>query len=418
MFISDSNDKNLFSYLSTTFSYWLFMLSDGALRMIVLFNFHSLGYTPIKLAYIFLIYELMGMVANLYAGWLAARFGLTITLYLGFIIQILALGLLTFANDFYLEINQVFFVMLIYGLSGLSKDLTKMSAKSAVKLVVKEGENKKLFNWISILTGSKNTIKGIGFFLGAILIGYFDYKLSLIIMACILFLVVVIIYTIKPIINNKKLKKKDIKLFSTVHNINLLSISRFFLFGARDIWFVVSLPVFFYIFLESKNVSQFSNFLIVGGSLAIWIIFYGFIQSFAPKIINFSTNKLQESLLKSKPWFLSLLICSGLISLLSIILSNFSLYPYILLISLFFFGFFFALNSSVHSYLIVSLSNKENITLDVGFYYMSNAAGRFIGTLLSGLSYQLYGIKGSLILSTIFIALSYSFYNKIKYQKN
>lgn len=49
------------------------MLSDGALRMLVLLHFNGLGFSLIQLAYLFLLYEIAGIVTNLAAGWLAAR---------------------------------------------------------------------------------------------------------------------------------------------------------------------------------------------------------------------------------------------------------------------------------------------------------------------------------------------------------
>ena len=81
----------LAAYMAVTAAYWAFMLTDGALRMLVLLHFHTLGFSPVHLAYLFLLYEFMGVVTNLAAGWIAARFWLTTTLYAGLGFQIAAL---------------------------------------------------------------------------------------------------------------------------------------------------------------------------------------------------------------------------------------------------------------------------------------------------------------------------------------
>src|SRR3546814_16323600 len=67
--------EGLAAYIAVTAAYWAFMLTDGALRMLVLLHFHTLGFSAIQLAYLFLLYEFMGVVTNLSAGWIAARFG-------------------------------------------------------------------------------------------------------------------------------------------------------------------------------------------------------------------------------------------------------------------------------------------------------------------------------------------------------
>ena len=74
-----------------------------------------------------------------------------------------------------------------------------------------------------------------------------------------------------------------------------------------------------------------------------------------------------------------------------------------LIIGLFAFGAVFAINSAVHSYLILAYSDHDKVAMNVGFYYMANAAGRLTGTVLSGLIYQTQGLEGCLWWSTGFV---------------
>lgn len=413
MFLNNISQQNL-SYISVTMSYWLFMLTDGALRIIILFNFHLLGFSPLDLAYLFLVYELMGIVTNLLAGWIAARFGLNITLYGGLIIQICALSLLLNLNNFDYTSSKLIFTIFVYGLSGIAKDLVKMSAKSSVKLIVNENQQSKLFKWVSTLTGSKNAVKGLGFFLGGALMSFFNFKISIIIMTLCLIILILFLMLSKPIIQNKKIRSKQIKLFSKSKKINYLSFSRIFLFGARDIWFVVSLPIFLYETLRNFDITDSKAFFLVGSFLALWVIFYGITQALTPKIINISTNNVATLIKRSKIWFLRLLFCSAIISIISFLLNDSNYYIYFLIFGLFLFGILFAVNSSLHSFFILAFSNKTNVTLDVGFYYMSNATGRFVGTLLSGLTYQYFGIVGALFCSTIFILVGLFYFLKLE----
>ena len=85
------SENGLTAYVFITISYWAFMLSDGALRMLVLLYFNSIGYSPIQLAYMFVLYEVAGIITNLAAGWIAARLGMSFTLYVGLTLQVLAL---------------------------------------------------------------------------------------------------------------------------------------------------------------------------------------------------------------------------------------------------------------------------------------------------------------------------------------
>ena len=408
-------DKNIFSYLIVTISYWSFMLTDGALRMLVLLHFHVLGFNPIQLAYLFLLYEFAGIVTNLSAGWLASKFGLNITLFSGLILQIISLLLLTQVNENWTILASVVFVMFVQGLSGVSKDLTKMSSKSAVKLLAPE-KNTKLFKWVSFLTGSKNTVKGLGFFIGGLLLYLFDFQTSLVIMSIILFLVLIISYiTIPKNLGTIDKKVKFSEVFSKNKNINFLSLSRVFLFGARDVWFVVGLPLFFYSILSDCSVDNNKNaFFIIGSFLAFWIIIYGIIQTLTPKLTKNQISKT-SSVQVAKNWSLYLFpIPIILFFLLKLHPYNENFNLIITIIILLVFCIFFAINSSLHSFLILKFTDKKRVTLDVGFYYMSNAAGRLIGTLFSGLSYTFGGIEFCLFVSSVFLLINRLSMNKLK----
>ena len=160
------------AYITVTTAYWAFMLTDGALRMLVLLHFNTLGFSPVQLAYLFVLYEIAGVITNVSAGWIAARFGLTSTLYAGLSLQVGALLVLTQLNPTWSITTSVVCVMLVQGLSGVAKDLAKMSSKSAVKILA-PAMGGGLFRWVAILTGSKNAVKGSGFLLGCFFLAVF-----------------------------------------------------------------------------------------------------------------------------------------------------------------------------------------------------------------------------------------------------
>lgn len=377
-------------YLTITLSYWAFTLTDGALRMLVLFFFHGLGYSPLELASLFILYEFFGILTNLYGGWLATRIGLNVLLYIGLGLQILALGMLTVDPS----MLSLVYVMIAQAISGVAKDLNKMSAKSSIKLLISDNQPAKLYRWIALLTGSKNSLKGLGFFLGGFLMATFGFSNSLFaLMALLAVTLLLSLIFLQP--QTTTFKPKFSETLSKSRDINLLSAARFFLFGSRDIWFVVALPVF----LQSQL--QWSH-LQVGSFMACWIIGYGLIQALTPKITR--NNQLQApsgSALTSwvaKLALIPALIAGGLV---------YGLDPAItLIIGLFAYGGIFAINSSIHSFLIVAFAQRDSVSTDVGFYYMANAAGRLAGTILSGLVYQQQGLAACLIISSLMVIIS------------
>lgn len=386
------------TYALVTLAYWAFMLTDGALRMIVLLHFHKLGYSSIRLAFLFLLYECAGIITNLLGGWIGAKYGLRKTLYAGLSLQILALIGLTFIDLNWAEYLTVIFVMALQALSGVAKDLTKMSSKSAVKLIVPTGNETTLFKWVAALTGSKNALKGVGFFLGSLLLGTLGFNHALLSLAGLLIAVLIgSLFTVKGTFGQSKKKTKITQIFSKSEAINRLSIARALLFASRDVWFVVGLPIFLHDTLQW-------SFWQVGSFMATWVIGYGFIQVIAPKVTGLSKsskndaaqsnqNALIHSVKAAKQWIFTLtLVCIALALTVS---ANFHI-TVSLLAGLGIFGFVFAINSSLHSYLILAYTDSENVSLDVGFYYMANACGRLLGTLLAGIVYLLAGLPACL----------------------
>ncbi|MGL4580738.1 MAG: organoarsenical effux MFS transporter ArsJ [Shewanella xiamenensis] len=388
-------------YLLITFNYWSFTLIDGALRMLVVLHFHDLGYTPFAIAMLFLFYEIFGVVTNLLGGYLGARLGLNRTMNLGLGMQVLALGMLLVpAASLPLWLAGVPWVMAAQALSGVAKDLNKMSAKSAIKLLVPKGEQGKLYKWVALLTGSKNALKGAGFFLGGVLLALLGFELAIATMASMLGLVWLLsLVMLKKDLGKAKNKPKFTEIFSKSRSVNILSAARLFLFAARDVWFVVALPVYL--------ASKFGwDHWAVGGFLAVWVIGYGIVQTLAPKITG--NHQHQSLAVGAVPDGRSALIWASILAFIPALIASaiqFSFYSEAsLLLGLMLFGALFAVNSSLHSYLIVSYASEEAVSLDVGFYYMANAMGRLVGTVLSGWVYQSHGLVACLWMSTAFIA--------------
>lgn len=383
------------AYAAVTAAYWAFMLSDGALRMLVLLHFNALGFSPVQLAWLFLLYELAGIVTNLGAGWLAARFGLAATLYGGLALQIGALLALAQLDPSWGVAASVAFVMAVQGVSGVAKDLAKMSSKSAVKLLAPK-EDGGLFRWVAILTGSKNAVKGLGFFLGAALLALAGFKTAIWGMAAVLTTIFIAVLLFLPAGLPGKMKSEEAwgGWRSKDARVNQLSLARMFLFGARDVWFVVGIPVYFQAVLSDGTAEgRREAFFLIGSFLALWIIAYGVVQGFAPRLLGGTTQPEDAITRKAVQWAGLLVPIPFLLAMAAWLADGPNTWLTATLIAgLLVFGFVFAVNSSVHSYLILAFGSAERITRDVGFYYMANAAGRLIGTLLSGLSYQIGGL--------------------------
>ncbi|HEY3808142.1 MAG TPA: organoarsenical effux MFS transporter ArsJ [Kofleriaceae bacterium] len=381
------------NYALVTAAYWAFTLTDGALRMLVLLHFHALGYTPVELAFLFVFYEFFGVVTNLVGGFIAARLGLRATLLGGLALQVFALLMLALLDPTWGRALSVAYVMSAQALSGIAKDLTKMSAKSAIKVLVPKGEDSSLFKWVSVLTGSKNALKGVGFFLGGLLLGLLGFRGSLVAMAAGIFVTLAFSTVSLPReIGKAKGKPKFSQMFSKNRSVNLLSAARFFLFGARDIWFVVGVPVFLATRFEW-------GFMEVGGFLAAWVIGYGVVQSITPLLIKrFTGGHAPQGRSATVLAFLLAVVIGGVV----VGLHEGVRADVLLVVGLGLFGVVFAINSAVHSYLILAYSDGDKVTMNVGFYYMANAGGRLAGTVLSGVMYEQTGLTGCLLASVAF----------------
>lgn len=386
-------------YAIVTAAYWGFTLTDGALRMLVLLHFYRLGYSSVTLAFLFLLYEAAGILANLIGGWLATRYGITRMLTVGLVTQITGFTLLSLLDPGWTAAMSVAWVVASQGICGVAKDLTKTASKSAIKVTqaqAKEQGAGQLFKWVAWFTGSKNAMKGLGFFLGGLLLQTLGFQASLWAMAGLLALVLLGVATSLPTMMGKSKASKSAKeLFAKNAGINALAAARVVLFGARDVWFVVGLPVFLY--------SLGWNFTGVGTFLAAWTIGYGLVQAAAPSLVKRSADGLSREVPAARLWSALLaLVTIGLAAAVALELPNLE---WIVVGGLGLFGFAFAVNSSVHSYLILAYAGSEKAAEDVGFYYAANALGRFIGTLLSGLLYQWGGLLYALVGSALMLVI-------------
>ncbi len=381
---------DLRNYALVTAAYWADTVADGALRILVLFYFYQLGYSPFELATLFVFYEIFGVVTNLVGGWIAARFGLKSTLVLGLVTQLGALGMLALAPEPWLVVP---YVMAAQALSGVAKDLTKMSSKSAVKLVVPEGAGDALFRWVAILTGSKNALKGVGFFVGGVLLSVIGFQSALLVLGGLVGAgLVLVVLGMRGDFAVPDAKAKFTHMFSQDRAINILSAARVLLFASRDVWFVVGLPVFL------RTVLGWT-FWEVGAFLAVWVIGYGIVQAAAP---GFLRRRRHAEPTGRTAMALALVLAAFPAGIAIALAADFD--PTVVLIGgLIAFGVAFALNSSVHSFLILHYADGTKVAMNVGFYYMANAGGRLVGTLLSGLLYQVWGLEACLWASTIFV---------------
>ena len=382
------------NYLVVTSSYWSFTLSDGALRMLVLMHFFRLGYSPFTLAFLFLLYEAAGVAANLIGGWLATHFGITRMLIVGLTTQIIGFLLLSVVSPDWTAAMSVAWVVLAQGICGIAKDLTKTASKSAIKLTASDAPGQ-LFRWVAWFTGSKNAMKGVGFFIGGLLLDSYGFSPSLWLMASVLSVILVaIIWSLPATLGKARASKSFKELFGKSRAINLLAGARVFLFGARDVWFVVGVPVFLY--------SQGWNFTMVGTFMALWTIAYGLVQAMAPKFIRRSPDGLTAEVPAARWWSFVLMLVPVALAL--VVALAIEPLQWIVVAGLAVFGFAFAVNSSVHSYLILAYAGSEKAAEDVGFYYAANALGRFLGTLLSGVLYQWGGLSFSLTGSAVMLS--------------
>jgi predicted MFS family arabinose efflux permease len=392
------------NYAIVTAAYWGFTLTDGALRMLVLLHFFQLGYSPFVLSFLFLLYEAAGIAANFIGGWLATRFGITRMLTVGLLTQILGFLVLSALSPDWAVALSVAWVVAAQGICGVAKDLTKTASKSAIKVAEREARAEhaegRLFKWVAWFTGSKNAMKGLGFFLGGLMLQYLGFRMSLWLMAALLAVVLAgVLVALPPMMGKSKASASARELFGKSRGVNLLAAARIFLFGARDIWFVVGVPVFLY--------ANGWTFTMVGAFMAVWTIFYGLVQAFAPTVIRRSTDGLSREVPAAQLWSAVLTLVPALI--IATLTADLDVRPdAVLVMGLAVFGAVFAINSSVHSYLILAYAGSEKAAEDVGFYYAANAVGRFAGTLFSGILFQWGGLTACLAGSALMLAACFA----------
>ncbi len=392
--------RDLRNYVLVTGAYWTDTLVDGAIRTLVLFYFDQLGYTPLQVASLFVFYEIAGIVTNLVGGWLAARLGLKVTLFMGLAIQVTALCMLGFAPPSLLVVP---YVMVSQALSGVAKDLNKMSSKSAVKLVVPDGDQSSLYRWVAILTGSKNALKGIGFFLGGVLLTLFGFSAAVLSLAGLVLIALIVTTTsIRGHLGRPDRAAKFKHMFSNNSAVNVLAAARIFLFAARDVWFVVGLPFFL--------TSQLGwSFWVVGTVLALWVIGYGAVQAAAPRFVRRRRSLDDPAASREPDGRMAVWLALGVAmwpAAMAIALSAGAAPGVAIIVALVPFGATFAMNSAVHSFLILAYADSEKVAMNVGFYYMANAIGRLGGTVLSGLLYQWHGLNACLWVSSAFLVVA------------
>jgi len=386
---------DLRNYILVTGAYWTDTLADGASRILVLFYFYELGYSPFEVASLFLFYEAFGIITNLVGGWLAARLGLKATLFMGLGVQIAALSMLGLAPETWLVVP---YVMAAQALSGIAKDLTKMSSKSAVKLVVPEGSESALYKWVAVLTGSKNALKGVGFFLGGLLLTLTSFQTAMMLLATMVAVALAATALLmRGNLGSADAKAKFRQMFSNNRAVNLLAAARIFLFASRDVWFVVALPVYL------RTVLGWS-FWEVGTFLAVWVIGYGAVQASAPRFVRSRGEHGQQPDGRTAAR-LAFVLAAFPAAIAIAIIADFDPAT-VLVVGLIVFGVIFALNSAVHSYLILSYADSEKVAMNVGFYYMANAVGRLAGTVLSGAVYQWQGLEACLLVSAGFVVVA------------
>ena len=384
--------RELRNYITVTGAYWAFTLTDGALRMLVLLYLHGQGYSPLGIASLFLFYEFFGVVTNLIGGWLGARFGLKLTLFSGLALQVTALGILAWQA----QALSMPLVMLAQAVSGVAKDLTKMSSKSYLRVVIRSDHSSRLLKWVAVLTGSKNALKGAGFFLGGLLLANIGFAMACTSMAVALVATLLLVMVSLPRVSAGNKQAKFSSLLSRSSSINWLSAARMFLFGSRDIWFVLGLPIFLSTQLGWGHPQ-------VGAFLALWVIGYGVVQALAPSFLQ-PEQRLW-------PWAgLLLLPLGAMISGLYLLLPP----AVTIILGLAVFGFVFACNSALHSYLILAYSEDDQVAMNVGFYYMANAAGRLVGTVLSGVLYEWRGLEACLFGSAVFVVVSMALATRVR----
>lgn len=362
-------------YLVVSGAYLGFTLGDGALRMLVLLHFAKAGMSPVAIALLFLLYEAAGIVANLAGGWLATRFGMPRMLVSGLLLQVAGLLALSAMPAELGAGASIAWVAVAQGMCGIAKDLAKTAGKSAIRLSAGATPGR-LMRLVAWFTGSKNAAKGIGFFLGAALLEAAGFRAALWILAAMLACPLALAATgLPPLLGKARASGSLRALLARDAAINRLSAARLFLFGARDAWFALGLPLH----LQATGWSMAA----VGAWLAGWTICYGLAQAAAPAAIPRSADGLSREVPAARLLAAALAVVPAAMA--AALASGTWDAGIVLAAGLALFGLVFAANSAVHSYLVLAYAGRDATAEDVGFYYAANATGRLAGTMASGL---------------------------------
>jgi len=410
-------------------SYLLFTITDGAIRMIVLLHAYNKNFSALEVAIMFSLYELAGVFTNLIAGLLGAKWGIKFTLICGLSLQLFSYGLLFGWKNNWSKIEAICYVTFAQMFAGVAKDLTKLGGKTVTKLVTPDEQETKLFKLVSLITGWKNSLKGVGYFLGSFLISI-NYELAVsVMMGFVLLAMPWAILGLDQGLGTAKTKNASWSEIFVLDNTNLnwLSLARLFLFASRDFWFEVPLPFF----LRSPSCDGLGEMectndgnctrgavcsdgfcaninegggcgglglpkAVVGAFLGGYIILYGQVQSWTPQLVTgplkqTPPNKLTEILwgiVNCLPTYMMWIVMTFGSAFKENDVTSMTVWLVVVIVA---FAIIFAINSSVHSFLVVKYASKEKIAVSVGFYYMSNALGRLFGTLGSGFLYTYAG---------------------------
>jgi MFS family permease len=428
--MQQATSQALRPFIIISSSYLLFTITDGAVRMIVLLHAYSKSFSALEVALMFTLYELAGVFTNLAAGVMGARWGIKCTLVSGLALQLVSFALLFGWQDKWSKTQAIIYVTIAQMFAGISKDLTKLGGKTVTKLVTPDEQETKLFKLVSLLTGWKNSLKGVGYFAGSALLQV-SYELALgVMMGLILVAMPWAILGLDKNLGMAKKKNATWKDIFTLDNTNLnyLSAARLFLFASRDFWFEVPLPFFLrspsceglgteICLMDSDcNLSAICGVqglceninagggcgglgmsrVLVGSILGGYIILYGQIQSWTPQLVTGPLNQTPPNKLTEVLWGFINCFPTLVMSFVMMMAPAFVNYDSTkmtiwLLVIIVTFAIIFAINSSIHSFLVVNYASKEKVAVSVGFYYMSNACGRLMGTLGSGLLYSYVG---------------------------
>lgn len=378
--------------------------------MIVLLHAYQLGFSAWLTAIMFSLYELAGVVTNLAAGLAGSRWGIKATLVTGLVVQLVGIGLLYGFRDAWGAPGQqwkgLVYITLAQALCGVAKDLVKLGGKTVTKLVTPDEKQSALFKLVSWITGFKNSMKGIGYFIGAAsLTVNVQFALGLLLFLILLALPAALFGLRRDLGRTRSANVTLRQVLSPSSNVMRLSVARAFLFGSRDLWFEVPLPFFLRDKLQGIGWARPAT----GAALALFIIVYGQVQSWTPQLVLQPLRQAPANKLVQVLWNAMLTVVPACLAAALLGSHIFTGHQHgasvaVLMCGLAAFCVIFAINSSIHSYLILRYSEGDSVAKSVGIYYASNAVGRFVGTLVSGAIYEYSSDSKARALGYCFVA--------------